>query len=1219
MGIILIEKDSDSSESEDTVTISIQEAVDKLEDLEKKLEQPVETTATPDNGFTDLDDEGPVDGLEDEPELPPKDPDEGPEQAPDDIPEGPDVPRKTKKPTPSKGWLSGSFSQKETIGIVVLFLIGIVAAAFILAVPPEDRMRMDGEFDDWDDANRVSDDTMDVDKAGIDIVSTAIKSENSHLYFLIEVRGTIFPSGEGGQMAHIFIDSNGNQDGYSIMGIYADYMVEVYGENGKVRSSSYFKFMPMDNSSRSQMNWNNWTYLGGVEAAAEGDMLEVGMPYHNGDDAKVLFHMSDTEGNQDTSWILPIKSGADHVPIMVESGPTLPVGSNLTEGEHTLLEITLESVRGSSTVESISIAHKGNALDEDIGTLTLVSAGTPIAFSSIVNGTATFDLNKFEFMDRTTLYVDVEVMASGSERVLDLALDKVRSSAATTTYDVENGAWYLIGPSQYYRIDGLFAEWNDTGLDPVGDAPADIDIDGYKAARTDFSTYFYLSVDGEMAAGTQVPLRSPVVVPGAVGSQDQRPLPVMTGEDAVYIFLEVQPAVFGYHPAGFPVTANRMVRIAGIDGEVTTTEYFSFAGTDPLDWAWDEIHTPVNAAVNGDSMESSLNMDLQEFQAYFHIVDWRNGSGDFSEDVVTISKLAGIDDPFAITIDGAAYQSLTGENWTSLNSPGSGQTFVSTAAGSGTTAGYLYVLRSDGAVFVTRNAVDGWYRYGYGAPGLPASDTFVDIAVGSGTTVGYVYILRADGTVYVTRNAVDGWYEYGYNSPDLPDSDGYVGIAAGSGTTAGYVYVLRNDGATFFTSNGVGGWGQYGYGSPTIPSSTAYVDIAAGTGNTAGYIYVLENDGDVYVARNGVEGWYQWGYGEPDIDPSSAYVEIDVNDNGDAYVLRNDGNVYFSDSAVQGWYRYGYGSPALTSSSGYVGVAAGSGNTIGYTYLLNNDGTAYVTRNAVDGWYEYGYGSPYLLTVSSFVDIASDTGAVFTLRNNGSVYRSDNGSAWSHLADAGTDTSWTSIASGEIAHIFTMRNDGTVVRIHNTTGSITSWGDCGSDTSWVSLASDGTYLYALRADGTTAYSSVSTASWSSKGDAGTGGSWVSIGTLSGETYVYAMRNDRSVYRSLTGTSTTWTSWAPAGSDTSWVSIAVSPNYVFALRSDGRVDRATQAPSPVWNTSFGNLGDDGAVALDTIVSELAFMLLPIFMLVAVTHFNRRRRNKSNSRSNRGDGR
>ncbi|MCI0497085.1 MAG: hypothetical protein L0Z54_02170, partial [Thermoplasmata archaeon] len=131
------------------------------------------------------------------------------------------------------------------------------------------------------------------------------------------------------------------------------------------------------------------------------------------------------------------------------------------------------------------------------------------------------------------------------------------------------------------------------------------------------------------------------------------------------------------------------------------------------------------------------------------------------------------------------------------------------------------------------------------------------------------------------------------------------------------------------------------------------------------------------------------------------------------------------------------------------------------------------------------------------------------------------------------------------------------------------------------------------------------ASWDTKGDCGSGTAWTSIGALAGVPHVYAMRNDRYVARSLAGSSNAWSAWAPAGDDTCWVSIAVSPNYVFALRADGRVDRATQDATPTWSEAYGDVGDDGAAGLDTVVSELIFILLPVIVLVVVTRAARRK--------------
>ena len=76
-------------------------------------------------------------------------------------------------------------------------------------------------------------------------------------------------------------------------------------------------------------------------------------------------------------------------------------------------------------------------------------------------------------------------------------------------------------------------------------------------------------------------------------------------------------------------------------------------------------------------------------------------------------------------------------------------------------------------------------------------------------------------------------------------------------------------------------------------------------------------------------------------------------------------------------------------------------------------------------------------------------------------------------------------------------------------------------------------------------------------------------------------------------------------------------YVFALRADGRVDRATQDATPTWSEAYGEVGDDGAAGLDTVVGELAFMLLPVLVLAAVPMAARRGREGPKSKSGRGD--
>ena len=171
--------------------------------------------------------------------------------------------------------------------------------------------------------------------------------------------------------------------------------------------------------------------------------------------------------------------------------------------------------------------------------------------------------------------------------------------------------------------------------------------------------------------------------------------------------------------------------------------------------------------------------------------------------------------------------------------------------------------------------------------------------------------------------------------------------------------------------------------------------------------------------------------------------------------------------------------------------------------------------------------------------------------------------------------------------------------------SWTSFGDAGDDTSWVSIACDiNGYLYALRKDGTVKYATEGT--WQSKGDAGSDTSWVSITAFSGNGYVYAMKNDRTINRSQAGTSSTWTSWASAGLDTSWVSIACNADYVYVLRNDGRVDRA-YISNGTWNSPKGDVGTGTHYQAITIpIPEFFLIIVPIVSIIVIFSYYRKRK-------------
>jgi hypothetical protein len=782
------------------------------------------------------------------------------------------------------------------------------------------------------------------------------------------------------------------------------------------------------------------------------------------------------------------------------------------------------------------------------------------------------------------------------------------------------------------RIDGAFGDWQKVGtqFDQADDTSEDIDIRETKNAIDSDNLFFYLNVNGELLSGSNIPIDISKFIPtpqpshepteptGPGPTSDSKDILVLSrsaGEDRIEIEITAERLISSLSPLKYQVI------ITGSNGEISTARVLQF---DNNRWQDLNTNTPgLQHAKDYDELELSLPRSLFKtvksilgsvivhswtgqsdqglFKSLIHTVDFTRSVDEDEYENIRGNRGSG----YSLKTEGLVFFSADMLAWNYKGNPEIGARFVDIATGTETTAGYIYLLRNDGVVYFTDRGTNGWNQYGYGLPSAPINTSYVGITAGSGNTAGYIYIMRSDGKVYFTDRGTNGWYQYGYGAPTLPPGTSYVSISSGADNTVGYIYILRNDGRVFFTDRGVNGWYQYGYGTPNIEESNAYVGLTVGSGTTAGYVYVLRNDGHVFFTDRGVNGWYPYGYGTPTIPISYSYVDITSGSDttaGYVYVLRNDGVLYFTDRGVNGWNQYGYGNPAIPTSTSYLGVVSGSRSVSGYTMILRNDGTIYFTDRGVNGWNEYGYGSPPISANMSFISIAAHqpVDSVWVLREDGRVYKSeDNGAIWSTFGDAGTDRSWVSLTVS-LSYIYALRNDGTVMRSGLATASWTSWGDSGTDTSWVGIAvDDNNYLYTLRCDGAVSYATESSNTWTTKGDAGSDSSWVDLASLdgSGSGYVYAMRNNRSIARSLAGSGTTWTAWASAGEDTAWVAITTNSTHVFALRNDGRIDRADTSASPTWNAPFTDAGTDHSfVDIAIAIAEYELVMIPILLLL-----------------------
>jgi hypothetical protein len=1029
------------------------------------------------------------------------------------------------------------------LGVIVAGSLSVLVATW-----PKDRFRMDGEFDDW------SGQGAGVREDGGGILRQGIATEGQTTNFFVETAKPLVR----GDLVELFIDLDpGAGTGYLIPGsVGAELLVSCLLGADASTECAILSFSGPDRE-----DLTGFSPSGRTHAAYAGTKFEMSlMSLAQGSSAQV--RVSTDKAEFPARFQLSL-----HPAVLVEQQP-LPVSGASAGAEVAALRLNVEARAGTGSpvqIDGFEIYVKNAA------------AAPPAAFAvtPVSEGKRTIDISATPAGDGP---VEVEVTS-------------VRTAAPFSVSG--RGAAFRAGPTPaQVEIDGLFDDWleplkTSAVPDQPDDIPGHLDILRFGGHAQAGDALFYLDVRERVLEGWMSPTLGTRVFGGGTGGLPGEAQP-QKGEDIVYVFMDTD----GNPLTGFrvgEVGADTLLTTKGRGGRIHDSHRSSYGAAGQLEWKWTrEAAVPSAAGHHEMEVAAGLNGIPSKVRLAVRMSDWRGtqDSVDYSMRLMSSGpgsqlKFGAPDggfDPFAITLGGAFYQSPDGSSWSARTSPAAGAKYVAAAMGTGDLRGYAFVLRSDGKVFVADRATTGWAQYGYGLDPVPGSQAYVGMAAGSGTIEGYIFVLRNDGAVYFTSRAVNGWALYGYGSPAKDASTAYVGIAAGSGTTTGYVFVARADGKVFVSDRGPSGWTQFGYGSPVLPASNAYVGIAA---DEKGYVYLLRRDGDVRVADRATEGWRQYGYGSPSLPAGSAWTAIAAGratNDGYIFLLRNDGHVRLADRATAGWSQYGYGSPPIETSTSYVALAAG---LEGYVGVLRSDRKMFLTDRGTSGWRQYGYGTPTLTEVSPFTAVAAaDLNVVFALRLNGLAYRSgDGGNSWATFGTLPAGVAWASLVANDFDdRVYALANDGSVQRSPTGAASWGAWGDAGTDTSWLGLAADqGGWLYALRRDGQVSYADSTTSTWASKGDVGTDHAWLSIAARSALGHVYVMNADRTVMRSPRGNNPAWTLWsaAPSGGDISWMGIAVDDSYVYALRNDGRVDRAAVAEVASWTGAVGDAGPDTA--------------------------------------------
>jgi len=384
----------------------------------------------------------------------------------------------------------------------------------------------------------------------------------------------------------------------------------------------------LSSGTRPDNDWNGWKQIAPVHAICSDNELETQTYLNSNTDVHARVHLVDFNNNYDLSDIV---FGSESGALLIYQhtiAPTVMEDIDESSGLPGLLELKLQAYCSDIRVDKIDFNHDVNVFD---------GANRVIFPLTVEESTPKIITVKPKDPQRG--------LTTGETFTLETMAAKVDRGAVTIT---GSGAKSYIGTVTHeIKIDGLFEDW--VGIEKVSDSDSqpvsnpNVDISSYAAVNTDSVLSLYLDVEGAILEGTELPVeayvyqpRTPGEQPGSmnVGTNAKHPLtdlPIRTGEDSLYIFLDTDNnGCTGYHPdEQFRIGADYMVEITGQNREIIERNLKEFKGSSQSDFNWlDLIEIP--AACSGSELEAQLNFDLDliyqqknpKIDIYVHIVDW---------------------------------------------------------------------------------------------------------------------------------------------------------------------------------------------------------------------------------------------------------------------------------------------------------------------------------------------------------------------------------------------------------------------------------------------------------------------------------------------------------------------------------------------------------------------------------------------------------------------
>lgn len=465
--------------------------------------------------------------------------------------------------------------------LAVLVAVAIVIPTFIyLSYSQETPVSIDGHFDEWKSVQKFGVYSL-AGSAPVNVDQWAVHTQGSKVYMYVKAQADIMGSTNVNGF-YLFVDSDGSPaTGYNISGAGADYLLQLEGWNGTVHSTSLCEYA----SAANHYDWNSWNEIGSLSSYVSGNQLEAmaELPSAPGPDARFLLMSKDNLDRSSVSYAVPEKGGV--LIVRQEQGPAVQSNGVVASAVSlSVLRLTLTCQGEGGTVESLTPTVVGASI---VSTF----QETPIA----VGQERVFDV-----------LVDTSSSAPGTLIRAFISEDRIISTFfSVEVVGMETRAYVASAPSSI-QIDGAFGDWigrtvADTDALPVGNP--DIDISAVGAVNDSASSFFYVSVVGEMCGGSYVPM---VLSKPSGGGGGGIIIPTeKTGEDVLRVYIDSDLSL----GTGFPVSsgtktigADYKAEVRGLNGEIKSTALYLYSAGQ-----WSAVlGSPVHAANDYNQLEMSI-------------------------------------------------------------------------------------------------------------------------------------------------------------------------------------------------------------------------------------------------------------------------------------------------------------------------------------------------------------------------------------------------------------------------------------------------------------------------------------------------------------------------------------------------------------------------------------------------------------------------------------